>query len=56
MYIYFLALEVIIITQMHISNPLGRHGPGNGRVLCKEYGCNLQDTFRFISRTVTMIS
>ena len=26
------------------------------RVLCKEFGCNLQDTFRLISRAITMAS
>ena len=53
-YIYILAPEVIIITRMRFSNPLGK-GTGGDRVLCKEYGCNLQDTFRLISRAITMI-
>ena len=39
---------------MLISTPLGRRDPGGDRVLCKEYGCNLQDTFEFIGRTITM--
>ena len=30
-------------------------GPGRDRVLCKEYGCNLQDTFRLIGCVITMI-
>ena len=25
-------------------------------VLCKEYGCNLQDTFRLIGHAITMAS
>ena len=42
MYIYILALEVIIITQMHISS--WEDMALEVTVLCKEYGCNLQDT------------
>ena len=53
MYIYILALEVIIIMQKRISNPLG---PGGDCVLYKEHGCNLQDTFRLIGRVITMTS
>ena len=33
---------------------LGRRGPGGDRVLCKEYGCNLQDTFKLIGCAITM--
>ena len=32
------------------------HSPEDDRVLCKEYGFNLQDTFRLIGHTVTMTS
>ena len=57
MYIYTLALEVIIITLMRISNLLGKKWPWVGdRVLWKEYGCNLQDTFKLIGRATTMTS
>ena len=35
---------------------LGRRGPGGDRVLCKEYGCDLQDTFRLIGCAITMTS
>ena len=55
-YIYILALEVIIITQMCISHPLGKTWPWRYRFLCKEYVCNLQDTFRLIGRAITMTS
>ena len=33
-----------------------RRGPGGDLVLCKEYGCNLQDTFRLIGCATTMTS
>ena len=56
MYIYILVLGVMIITRMRTSNLLGRRGPGGDRVLCKEYGCNLQDTFGLIGRSITMTS
>ena len=58
MYIYSLALEFIIITRMRISNLLGKTWPwGEGdRVLCKEYGCNLQDPFMLSGRAITMTS
>ena len=56
MYTYILAFEVIIITRMHIFNPLGGRGPRGDRVLCKEYGCYLQDTFRLDGRAVTITS
>ena len=32
------------------------HGPGGDRVLCKDYGCDLQETLRLIGRTTTMTS
>ena len=35
---------------------LGRCGSGGDCVLYKEYGCNLQDTFRLIGRAITMTS
>ena len=57
MYIYTLALEVTIIMQMRISNLLGKTWPWWGDcVLWKEYGCNLQDTFRLIGYAITMTS
>ena len=56
MYMYFLTLEVIIIARMCISNPPGKSWPGGDRVLCKEYGCNFQDTIKLIGRAVTMTS
>ena len=56
MYIYILALEVIIIKWMRISNPPAKCGPGGDHVLCKEYRCNLQDTFRLIDCAITMTS
>ncbi len=54
MYIYSFALEIIIITQMRISRK--DVALGGDRVLWKEYGCNLQDTFRLFGRTITMTS
>ena len=33
---------------------MGRHDPGGDRVLCKEYGCDLQDTFRLIGRAIAV--
>ena len=56
MYIYIPTLEVITITRMRISNPPGRRSSGGDRVLCKEYGCNLQDAFRLICRATAMTS
>ena len=35
---------------------LGRSGLRGDRVLCKEYGCNLPDTFRLIGRAIIMTS
>ena len=34
---------------------LGKRGLGGDRVLCKEYGCNLQD-IRLIGRLIAMTS
>ena len=50
MYIYFLILEVIISTWLRISNPLGKTW------LCKEYVCNLKDTFRLIGCAIAITS
>ena len=35
---------------------LGRRGSGSDRIHCKEYGCNLQDTFRLIGCAIAMTS
>ena len=39
-----------------IEHILGWRGPGGDRVLCKEYGCNLQDSFRLIGHAISMSS
>ena len=54
MYIYILPLEVMLITRMRISSPLGTHVSGGDNVLCKENGCNLHDTFRLIGHAISM--
>ena len=42
---------------MYISKLLGKTWPWWGdRVLWKEDGCNLQDTFRLFGRAITMTS
>ena len=47
----------IILTRMRISKLLGKTWPWqNDHFLRKEYGCNLQDTFRLFGRAVTMTS
>ena len=35
---------------------LGGRGPGGDRVFCKEYECNLHDTFRLIGRVIIITS
>ena len=56
MYIYIIALEVIKLREWVFPILLKRRGPGGDRVLSKEYGSNLQDTFRSIGKTVTVTS
>ena len=53
MFIYILALEVIIIMRMRISK-LHDEALGGDHVIWKEYGYNLQDTFRLIGSAITM--
>ena len=50
MYIYSVALEVIIITSWEDV------ALGGGRVLWKEYRSNLQETIKLFGRAITMTS
>ena len=52
--IYIYTLEVMIIAQKSISNPPGK--TGGDHLLCKEYGCNMQDSFRLSDCAITMTS
>ena len=56
LYIYIFAREVIIITGCIFPILLGICSPGGDHIPGKEYGCNLQDTFRLIGRAITMTS
>ena len=56
MYIYILALEVIITTRICISNPPGKTWTWRWSCPLKEYRCNLQDTFRLTGSAITMAS
>ena len=45
----------IIITRLRISKLLGKTWPwGGDSVLWKEFGCNMQDTFRLFSHAITI--
>ena len=52
---YFLYLSISNF-QENIFPDQKRRGPGGDCVLCKEYRCNLQNTFGLIGRTTAMTS